>query len=62
MNECGYAFRLVGIDTNKSDDFQKDTLVYSFESLKSGHNYIETVNLMRILFLVLFVYVLISVN
>ena len=40
MNECGYAFRLVGIDTNKSDDFQKDTLVYSFESLKSGHNYI----------------------
>ena len=39
MNDCGYPYTFVGIDTTKSDAYQIDTLVYRFESAKSGHQY-----------------------
>lgn len=40
MNENGYPFELIGIDTTKRDSYQKDTLIYRFVSTKSGHQYV----------------------
>lgn len=40
MSNGIYPFWLVGTDTSKSDDYQKDTLVYHFVSSKSGHRYV----------------------
>ena len=39
MNEAGYAFSFKGIDTHCADEYQKDALLYSFESEKSHHTY-----------------------
>ena len=39
MNDCGYPYTFVGIDTTNSDAYQIDTLIYRFESAKSGHRY-----------------------
>ena len=39
MMEKGYPFTLVAIDKNEADAYQTDTLVYRFESEKSGHRY-----------------------
>lgn len=39
MTEQGYHFEFVGVDTHASDEYQKDSLVYRFESLKSHHHY-----------------------
>ena len=32
MNDCGYPYTFVGIDTTNSDAYQIDTLIYRFES------------------------------
>lgn len=40
MNEKGYPFQLLSVDSSKGDEFQIDTLVYSFKSTKSHHQYI----------------------
>lgn len=34
MNEAGYAFSFKGFDTHCADDYQKDAMLYSFESEK----------------------------
>ena len=39
MNEAGYAFSFKGIDTHCADEYQKDALLYSFESEKLHHTY-----------------------
>lgn len=39
MTEKGYPFKLVTVDKNGADAYQIDTLVYRFESEKSGHQY-----------------------
>lgn len=39
MNDAGYAFSFKGVDTHCSDEYQKDALVYAFESGKSHHTY-----------------------
>ncbi|MBQ9357903.1 MAG: hypothetical protein IJT98_11535 [Prevotella sp.] len=40
MTEKGYPFVFVGIDTSITDDYQKDALLYRFESEKSHHHYL----------------------
>jgi len=39
MTEKGYPFHLIAIDNNITDAYQTDTLVYGFQSKKSGHQY-----------------------
>lgn len=39
MMEKGYPFTFVAIDKDGADAYQTDTLVYRFESKKSGHQY-----------------------
>ena len=39
MNQTGYPFNFVGIDTTGRDDYLQDVLVYTFMSEKSGHRY-----------------------
>jgi len=38
--ESGYPFTFVGIDSHCIDDYQKDSLIYTFESRKSHHQYV----------------------
>ena len=40
MNQEGYPFCFVCIDATGADDYLIDTLVYRFESVKSGHKYV----------------------
>ena len=39
MNDSGYPYSFIGIDTTCADDYQIDSLLYSFESAKSLHTY-----------------------
>lgn len=40
MNGVGYPFKFVGVDASESDNYQNDSLIYSFESEKSHHQYV----------------------
>lgn len=40
MNEQGYPFTFAGIDSHATDEYQKDSLLFRFESSKSHHHYL----------------------
>lgn len=40
MTESAYPFEFVGVDADKADEYQIDTLIYRFWSTKSGHQYV----------------------
>jgi len=39
MTRYGYPFQFIGTDNTCTDQYLKEVLVYSFRSLKSGHQY-----------------------